>query len=66
MNPTDIVAHNLSISGSFLGNRASMREMLAFAQEHQIKPMVELMPMAQINDAIQQVRDNKARYQSCW
>jgi uncharacterized zinc-type alcohol dehydrogenase-like protein len=62
MDPTDLVAHNLSITGSFLGNHASMREMLRFAQEHHITPMVEIMPMASVNEAIQRVRENKARY----
>jgi uncharacterized zinc-type alcohol dehydrogenase-like protein len=62
MNPTDLVAHNLSITGSFLGNRATMQEMLAFAQANHISPMVEIMPMAEINEAIQRVRENKARY----
>jgi uncharacterized zinc-type alcohol dehydrogenase-like protein len=48
LNPTDIVAHQLSITGSFIGNQATMREML--------------MPMSQVNDAIQRVKENKARY----
>ena len=62
LNTTDIVVHELSILGSFIGNRATMREMLSFAQAHSIKPQVELMPMAQINEAILKVRQNKARY----
>jgi uncharacterized zinc-type alcohol dehydrogenase-like protein len=62
LNSTDLVAHQLSITGSFLGNRATMREMLAFAQDHGISPEVELMPMSQVNEAIQRVRENKARY----
>jgi uncharacterized zinc-type alcohol dehydrogenase-like protein len=62
LNPTDIVAHQLSITGSFIGNRATMREMLSFAQLHGIAPQVELMPMSQVNDAIQRVKENKARY----
>jgi uncharacterized zinc-type alcohol dehydrogenase-like protein len=61
-NPTDLVAHQLSITGSFLGNRATMREMLVFAQRHGIAPKVEQMPMAKVNDAIQKVKENKARY----
>ncbi len=61
-NSTDIVAHELSITGSFLGNRATMREMLAFAQNHDIAPEVELMPMPYVNEAIQKVKENKARY----
>ncbi|HEY5434235.1 MAG TPA: NAD(P)-dependent alcohol dehydrogenase [Candidatus Limnocylindrales bacterium] len=46
MNPTDIVAHELSITGSFLGNRTKMREMLPFARDHGITPRVEQLPMA--------------------
>jgi D-arabinose 1-dehydrogenase-like Zn-dependent alcohol dehydrogenase len=62
LNSTDLVAHQLSITGSFLGNRSTMREMLIFANEHDIKPAVELMPMSKVNEAIQRVRENKARY----
>ena len=61
-NPTDLVAHQVSITGSFIGNRATMRDMLSFAQEHDIKPMIELMPITQVNEALLKVRENKARY----
>jgi uncharacterized zinc-type alcohol dehydrogenase-like protein len=61
-HPIDLVAHELSIMGSFLGNRAVMKEMLTFSQEHRISPMIELMPMSQVNKAIERVRANKARY----
>jgi alcohol/geraniol dehydrogenase (NADP+) len=62
LNSTDLVAHQLSIIGSFLGNRSTMREMLSFAHEQGITPEVELMPMARVNEAIQKVKNNKARY----
>jgi len=62
LNSTDLVAHELSITGSFLGNRARMREMLAFAAAHRIAPKVEAMPMSRVNEAIQRIKDNKARY----
>jgi len=61
-NSTDLVAHQLSITGSFIGNRATMREMLSFAQEHDIIPKVELMSMSEVNEAILKVKENKARY----
>lgn len=61
-NPTDLVAHELSITGSFMGNRATMKEMLSFSKKHNIKPLIELMPMSQINEAIQKVKENKVRY----
>ena len=61
-NPTDLVVHELTIQGSFVGNRATMREMLDFANQHHIKPVVELMPMSRINEAIDLIKENKARY----
>jgi uncharacterized zinc-type alcohol dehydrogenase-like protein len=60
--PLELVVHQQSISGSFLGSREMMREMLSFAQEHRIRPKVEMMPMAEVNEAIQRVKENKARY----
>ena len=60
--PLELVAHQLSITGSLVGSRATMREMLAFAQEHRIKPKVQLMPMSQVNEAIRMLKESKARY----
>jgi alcohol/geraniol dehydrogenase (NADP+) len=61
-NSTDLVAHQVSITGSFTGNRATMREMLSFAHEQDIKPLIELMPMSQVNEALKKVKENRARY----
>ena len=58
----ELVVHNNSLTGSLLGSRATMREMLAFAQEKGIRPMVELMPMARANEAVRRLKENKARY----
>lgn len=60
--PIDLVSHELSIAGSFLGNRTTMKETLMFAQAHAIKPKIELMPMSQVNKALKRVKENKARY----
>ena len=62
LKPIDIVSHELSITGSFLGNRRTMKETLEFAQAHGIEPKVELMRMSQVNEALQRVKENKARY----
>ena len=61
-NSTDFVAHEIVMEGSFIGNRATMKEMLEFALKHRITPMIELMPMSRINEAIRRVKENKARY----
>jgi uncharacterized zinc-type alcohol dehydrogenase-like protein len=61
-NSTNLVAHELSFDGSLIANPTTMREMLAFAQEHDITSTVELMPMTQVNEALDRVKENKARY----
>lgn len=61
-DPLELVVNQMSITGSFIGSRAGMKEMLLFAQEHGIAPKIELMSMSQANAAIQKVRENKARY----
>jgi uncharacterized zinc-type alcohol dehydrogenase-like protein len=61
-NSTDLVAHELSITGSLIGNPPMMREMLEFSQEHKIKPVVEPMPLSQVNTALDKVKENQARY----
>jgi uncharacterized zinc-type alcohol dehydrogenase-like protein len=58
----DLVVHQLSITGSFLGSPTEVREMLAFAGEHEIAPRVEVMPMDRINEAIERLRSGRVRY----
>ncbi len=61
-DPLELVVHQTSITGSLIGSRATMREMLSFAQDHRIMPKVELMPMTQVNEAIRKVKANEAHY----
>ncbi len=58
----DMVVHELSLIGTFVGRPADMKDMLSFAVTHQIKPMIELMPMSRVNEAINKLRKNQAKY----
>lgn len=51
-----------SISGSPVGSPATIAQMLDFAVRHDIRPAVETFPMSQVNEAIQHLKDGKARY----
>jgi uncharacterized zinc-type alcohol dehydrogenase-like protein len=57
-----LIMGNRSVRGSGIGNRSTMREMLEFAARHGIKPHIQIMPMSQATEAINIVRNNKARY----
>ncbi len=50
------------ICGSDIGSPAMIREMLGFAAEHGIGAEIETAPLAQVNAALQRVRDNRVRY----
>lgn len=65
--PLEIPAFSLiggqkSVSGSPVGSPAVMAQMLEFCARHGINPQVEYMPMSQIDDAFQRLRDGKPRY----
>jgi uncharacterized zinc-type alcohol dehydrogenase-like protein len=60
--PAALVIPQKSIVGSVIGNRARTREMLQLAARHGITAATEVVPMAQVNAAIDKVRRNGARY----
>ncbi len=67
LEPLNVGAFSLiggqkSISGSPVGSPDVIRKMLSFATQHNIKPMVEMFPMSEINNAISHLEEGKARY----
>ncbi|KAJ1667937.1 hypothetical protein IW140_003470 [Coemansia sp. RSA 1813] len=52
----------VSITGSLIGGRKVMGEMLEFAAKHNIRPMIERFPLAKINEALEYVDSGKPRY----
>ena len=50
------------VCGSIVGGRADMLEMLDLCALKGIKPLCEVVPLAKINDAIDRVLANKARF----
>jgi len=57
-----VVPQERNMCGSYLGPYADYAEMLEFARKHEVKPVVELYPLSEVNVAMERVRDNKARY----
>jgi uncharacterized zinc-type alcohol dehydrogenase-like protein len=58
----DLIDGQKRITGSFIGGRALMNEMLTFAANHSIAPQIERMQMAHVNEALVKLRSNLARY----
>jgi uncharacterized zinc-type alcohol dehydrogenase-like protein len=57
-----LLTRQRAICGSDIGSRGAIRETLAFAAEHGIAAEVETAPMADVNAALQRVRENRVRH----
>lgn len=50
------------ITGSSNANRLLLSEMLRFSAQHRIAPQIELFPLSQVQQGIERVKANAARY----
>lgn len=67
LEPIPVAAFSLisgqkALSGSPLGSPYTTALMLDFCARHGIAPVTETFPMSKVNDALQHLRDGKARY----
>jgi D-arabinose 1-dehydrogenase-like Zn-dependent alcohol dehydrogenase len=62
--PRAFTGLQLRIVGSFFGSRQDVREVLALAAEHGIKPIIERFPLDAVNIAHARMRLNKVRFRA--
>ena len=62
--PMLLVASEKRLVGGRAGSPSDTQEMLTFCATHDIAPMCEQFAMTDINQAVQHVRDGKARYRA--
>jgi uncharacterized zinc-type alcohol dehydrogenase-like protein len=62
LNVLPMLFGQISISGSPVGNPATIAQMLEFCQLHNIKPVTEHFPMSQVNKAMEHLQSGNARY----
>ncbi|KAJ1662266.1 hypothetical protein IW140_005946 [Coemansia sp. RSA 1813] len=61
-HPGEFIQTEVSITGSLIGGRKAMSEMLEFAAKHNIRPMIERFPLSKVNEALEYVDSGKPRY----
>lgn len=60
--PSLLITGQRSITGSDIGGRAVIREMLRFVTRHGVVPQIQRMPMVEANAALTRLRQNQVRY----
>ena len=62
VNAAVLIGGDQGVSGSPTGSRPQIDTMLDFAARHNILPTVEHFPMSRVNDALDHLRNGRARY----
>lgn len=57
-----LISDQRTVTGSNIGGRAMMADMLGFAAQHGVRPRIEARSMGEVNAALERVAANHARY----
>ncbi|RLN89639.1 hypothetical protein BBJ28_00016110 [Nothophytophthora sp. Chile5] len=60
--PFFVVGKGIKWMGSFIGSKQDVTAMLKVASEKNVRPIIQKMPMSQVNDGLDMVREGRARY----
>lgn len=52
----------VNVTGSSIGSPDEIREMLEFSAKNDVRPMIELLPMSQVNKGIEKVKKNDVKF----
>lgn len=64
LSPVQLLAGGKSVCGATAGSTGMLMECLRFCATHGIKPVVEMFPIAKVNEAIDKVVNNQVRFRA--
>jgi uncharacterized zinc-type alcohol dehydrogenase-like protein len=64
IRPDLLMFRRRRVTGSLIGSRAEIVEMLDLAARLGVRPVVETFPLAEANEALRRVRENRVRYRA--
>lgn len=59
---TPVIVNQFSICGSMIAGRALIPEMLEFVARDSVRPKIEVVPMADVNNAVARMKAGRTRY----
>jgi alcohol dehydrogenase (NADP+) len=62
INAFSLILKNIKIGGSLIGPPSQIREMLQFAADKNLHPIIQKRPMSEANQAIMDLEKGLARY----
>ena len=62
VNSQEVALHRKSVAGSLIGNLADTQEVLDFCAKHGVGPDVQVIAIAEVNDAYKKVEASDVRF----
>jgi len=62
VKPFTLTKYRARIVGSNVGSLAEIKDMIEFSSKHDVRPMIEILPMSQCNEGIRKVRENDVKF----
>jgi len=60
--PFSIIVGSKNFCGSMIGSTGTVQEMLDFCSRNDVRPVIQKLPMNQVNEGVQAVRSGNVRY----
>jgi len=60
--PFALIFSRVNLVGSLIGSTSEIRDMLEFASKNNVRPMIEVLPMSQVNEGIKKVQNNDVKF----
>ncbi|KAF1320423.1 Mannitol dehydrogenase, partial [Globisporangium splendens] len=61
-SPFLLMMKSINFTGSAIGSIQDIKDMLKVASEKNVRPIIQKLPMAKVNDGLQMVREGSVRY----
>lgn len=64
ISPSELLGKQLSITGSFTDGKENIIKMLRFSVLNEVKPMIELFPLEEANQAYQKMKQSEVQFRA--
>jgi alcohol dehydrogenase (NADP+) len=62
VQPFTLIGSRVNLVGSMIGSIDEIKSMLEFASKNDVRPMVEVLPMSEVNEGIRKVKENDVKF----
>lgn len=62
IQPSGLIMKRKTIAGSLVGSVKEIKDMMKFCAQREVYPMIEVVPVSKVNEAVERLRKNDVRF----